>query len=177
MCQTTYSPDFDLTAKETLSTELVSNLVYMKWLEDFTLHIPTFSDDFWKYVKCEISDYDEEKIRQLSLFLHGILNYCKSYLIDTHFGGEFETNRVHIKFNGVGYSLGLVTSENKYVYVSREIINPDSINFLDIVHSIAPDNLQLKYELLKSFECQIETMKKYGVPKSELVNILHMYYK
>lgn len=56
---------------------MMSNLNYLKWLNQFMQDKESFYDDDWLYFPEQITDSDQKKVDILGLFYEGINNYAK----------------------------------------------------------------------------------------------------
>lgn len=158
--------------------KLVSNYDYISWLEKFTLLHESFADNSWLYSPGEISKEDLSNVENLCYFFNGITDgYCQKYYINTDSHDDFERECIHIKYNNVGYQIGLVVGQGSYVYVNREEPKDDAIEFCNVVNDIKPEDFETKESLLKEFESVILAMKNANISKLLITNVIAKYYK
>lgn len=120
---------------EDRTKELVSDTKYIKWLEEFTSKHPFFYDDSWLYCPSKLSDDDRKNVEILSLFFRAIDRYAKDNYIAlgyVEFGSFY-----NIKYNNVGYCIGLVVGQGASSYCDRFDISDDDylIDFNDIMNN------------------------------------------
>lgn len=152
--------------------KLISNYKYIKWLEIFTLSHPNFADDTWLYSKDEISQEDYINVCKLTSFFSAIQRYCSQFNIDTSGTEAFEASCIHIKYNGIGYAIGLMVGQGSFSYITREEVLKNSIDFKAIVKKIPPYQQEIVDILLK----RISWISKEDIPLDELIETVKKYY-
>lgn len=167
----------ELNRKEQEAKKLISDFSYITWLEDFTNVHPSFSDDEWLYFPERISAEDYANVEKI-VFLYEILQkYCNTFLIETSINAEFPTNSIHIQHHRKGYEVGLVVGQGSFVYVKREEVNENSIDFIEIMNDIPPNNYEAKSGMLTVLDSLISTMKANEVPEESIINVIKKYYR
>lgn len=121
----------DLVKHREHAQKLISNDEYMRWLEKFTLSYPRFSDYDWLYYPERLTEDDYNRVRELCYFFDGIVDYAERKGL-TIKKDENEAELL-VKFNGVGYEIGLVVGQGSFMYVLRRDIsqNEPFIDFND----------------------------------------------
>lgn len=157
--------------------KLISNYDYINWIENFTLSHTSFSTDQWLYFPGKISKEDYDNVSKLSDFHEAISNYCHKFLIDISIKAEFDVTNIHIKYNNIGYEMGLVVGQGSFVYISREEISEKAIEFSDIVNNVEPEDFEAKSGLLNTLDFLVSTMKQKDIPISRINSILKKHYK
>lgn len=119
---------------------IVADSEYMLWLEKFTGDHPSFSDDNWLYNPEGISAEDLAKVEELSLFLEGIEEYFSANFYPTY--KDEDGNHVLIKFNNVGYNIGIIHGQGSFAYCERATILPEAlfIDFNDVMNNKKREN-------------------------------------
>lgn len=154
----------DLIRLQRLEKELISNTEYILWLENFTIAHPCWSDDTWLYSPEEISKEDYEKVKQLHRFFNGIIDYAERNFIP-HYYDEFGTYNF-IKFNNIGYKIGVMAGQGSLTYCERIDISHDDnvfIDFNDIVNNKKQENVDYIINKFDSMYKIIEELISMGV--------------
>ena len=166
----------DYKSKEELKNqkiqEIISDTNYLKWLEIFTIEHPSFSDDDWLYFPEKISKEDNEKVKNLHLFFHGIERYAeKNYIYPTKcdFGGYY-----NIMLDNIGYEIGMLIGQGTLFFCNRTPINKDVeyIDFKDIINNKKKDNTDIVTQQLKDLSNRVLMLYKNGVPLNALIETL-----
>ena len=143
---------------------IVKDNVYMLWLEKFTTVYSGFSDDNWLYCPEKISADDLANVNSLSFFFEGITEYASKnfFPIYTTDWGKC----VLIKFNGIGYKVGLDAGQGSISYCERIDISDDKvfIDFNDIMTDKKQDKVDLITQKLYQVEKLIEELIHIGAP-------------
>ena len=163
----------DLNKRNLKKKKIVSNYDYISWLEKFTLAHASFADDSWLYNPSEISKEDLKNVRILDIFFGGVAEYCHKYYINIDCEEEFEEERINLKYNGVGYQIGLVVGQGSYVYVTRKNLEGNEIDFEDVFSDVAPADFEEKKALLLQYEQLVAEMKGMDVPLSAMLKIFN----
>ena len=163
----------DMTKRNLKKKKIISNYDYISWLEKFTLSHDSFADDSWLYNPSEISKEDLKNVRMLDIFFGALSEYCHKYYINIDCDEEYEEERINLKYNGVGYVLGLVVGQGSYVYVLRKHLEDNEIDFEDILKDTVPDDFEDKKALLQQFEQIVSEMKGMDVPLSAMLKIFN----
>ena len=109
----------------------------------------------------------------LDIFFGALSEYCHKYYINIDCDEEYEEERINLKYNGVGYVLGLVVGQGSYVYVLRKHLEDNEIDFEDILKDTVPDDFEDKKALLQQFEQIVAEMKGMDVPLSAMLKIFN----
>ena len=161
----------DMTKRNLKKKKIISNYDYISWLEKFTLSHDSFADDSWLYNPSEISKEDLKNVRMLDIFFGALSEYCHKYYINID--EEYEEERINLKYNCVGYVLGLVVCQGSYVYVLRKHLEDNEIDFEDILKDTVPDDFEDKKALLQQFEQIVAEMRGMDVPLSAMLKIFN----
>lgn len=158
------------------ANELVSNSEYILWLEKFTVEHPIFSSDQWLYAPEELSKEDFANVELLSLFLEGIDNYAgRNFLtlIPSDLGDDWG-HHVFIKFNNVGYDIGVEHGQGSYNYCERIDISSDKhfIDFNDIMSNKKQDHVDSITAKLNDLSNLLDDMLASGVPETKISSIV-----
>ena len=161
-----------LKVDETKRKEMFSNINYIKWLENFTIKYPDFSDDDWLYFSEKISQEDNEKVKKLHLFYEGIELYAKKnyiYPIECDFGGYY-----NIKLDNIGYEIGMLVGQGTLFFCKRTSLNKDLeyIDFNDILIDKKKDGVDVITQQLKNLSNNVLELHKKGIPLTALIEIL-----
>lgn len=143
---------------------IVADNVYMLWLEKFASIHPIFSDDTWLYEPNAISKEDSENVAELCSFFNGLSEYAEKNFLPIY--SEDFTTYVYIKFNDIGYEIGLISGQGTYAYCQRIDISPDKvfIDFNDIVADRKQPHVDGVDETLNTISNLIEQLLNSGVP-------------
>lgn len=157
-----------LIAKQNMLDEkakrLVSNSEYMNWLNKITIEKPSVSPEGFLSCPEKISDKDKALVEQLPLLYQGIEDYAeRNYIYPTPygFGGFYK-----IRFNGVGYEVGMITGQGTVFFCTRvEIQNENEfIDFNDIMNNKEQDNVKEIKEKIDNLSQMITSLCEAGVP-------------
>ena len=157
--------------------KIISNYDYITWLENFTKTYPSFAEDTWLYQPEKISENDYSNVVRILTFFDAIRSYCHHFYICTPGDDAFESERIHITHNHIGYQLSCFSGQGTFVVIKREEPPKDAIKFSDIVNYNAPANFETKKELLEQFEKLILTMQDADVPYGAMMDIIWKHYK
>lgn len=143
---------------------IVADTSYMLWLENFTNSIPIFSDDSWLYHPDEISKEDAEKVNDLCSFFNGISAYAERNFLPIY--SKDYTSYVCIKFNNIGYEIGLVSGQGTYAYCQRVEVSSDRvfIDFNDIVANKKQTHVEQVTKTLDKISLLIEQLLICDIP-------------
>ena len=161
-----------LKVDETKRKEMFSNINYIKWLENFTIKYPDFSDDDWLYFSEKISQEDNEKVKKLHLFYEGIELYAKKnyiYPIECDFGGYY-----NIKLDNIGYEIGMLVGQGTLFFWKRTSLNKDLeyIDFNDILIDKKKDGVDVITRQLNNLSNKVLELHKKGIPLTALIETL-----
>lgn len=140
--------------------EIISNYEYINWLEEWTIKNPNFNDYLSLTNKNNISDNDLENINKLNLFFSGIERYASKNYIYPTLDSSF-TEYYKIKYNNIGYYIGLITEKGIISFCKRT--NEIDESFIDLNDII----LDKKNEVSRNIEIKLQ----------ELYNQLIFYYQ
>lgn len=147
---------------------LMSNTDYIKWLIDFTKDKEVFSDDDWDYSNEKLSDADQEKVNDLSLFFEGIYHYAKKNYIYSSLRSLGEYYRV--KIDNQGFEIGYITGQGTIFYCKRiSLEEKDIIDFMDIVNDKKQDNVEYIEKNLKNLSDLFIDLYSNGVPIEAII--------
>lgn len=151
-----------LIRREELAKALISNTEYILWLENFTVVNPSFEEDSWLYYPEKISKEDSERVNELCCFFNGITKYADQNFIPVHYS-DFDTY-VFVKFNNIGYKIGIISGQGSFAYCERVDISADNsfINFNDVINNKKQENVDYIREKLNSISSIIEELLKMG---------------
>jgi len=168
----------ELNRKEKEKQKLIENYDYINWLEKFTEseEHSSFASDTWLYFPEKISVEDNANVDKLDMFFEVLQEYCETHLIETSVKAMFSTNVIHIMHNNIGYEVGLVVGQGAFVYVSREEINENSIEFSAIMNNVPPKDYEAKAGMLDTLDFLIATLKEKDVPQKNIINIVEKHY-
>ncbi len=143
---------------------IVADNVYMLWLEKFANIYPLFSDDTWLYKPDAIPKEDSENVAELCSFFNGLSAYAEKNFLPTY--SEDYTSYICIKFNNVGYEIGLVSGQGTYAYCQKVDISSGRffIDFNDIVADKKQPHVDEVDETLSKISNLIERLLISGVP-------------
>lgn len=143
---------------------IVKNNTYMLWLEKFTSTHPAFSDDTWLYCPEEISASDLENVNSLSFFFEGITEYAYQNFL-TIYQTDWGKCAL-IKFNNIGYKIGLDSGQGSISYCEKVDISDDKvfIDFNDIMNNKKQENVVLITEKFYQIENLIQELINLGTP-------------
>lgn len=153
-----------LVHSQEMAKRLVSNNEYILWLENFTIANPTFGDDTWIYYPDKLSKEDSERVDELCSFFNGIMEYAdRNFMPVCH--DSYDTY-AFIKFNNIGYKIGIMSGQGSFAYCERVEISSDNvfIDFNDIMTNKKQENVDYISKKLDSMSGIIEELLKLGVP-------------
>lgn len=158
----------DLIRSQELVKTLISNTEYILWLEKFTISNPSFADDSWLYQPEKISKEDSKRVDELSSFFEGIMEYVDRNFIPLgydEFGGY-----VFIKFNNIGYKIGVMIGQGSVTYCKRVDISSNNIfiDFNDILNNKKQENVDYICERLDFISSIIQELLKMGVSEKAI---------
>jgi len=161
-----------LKVSEAKRKEMFFNTNYLKWLENFTIEHPGFSDDDWLYFPDKISQEDNEKVKNLHLLYEGIELYAKKnyiYPTECDFGGYY-----NIKLDNIGYEIGMLVGQGTLFFCKRTPLNKDIIyiDFNDIISDKKQSGVDLITQQLKELSDKILELHKKGIPLNALIESL-----
>jgi len=151
--------------------ELLSNDNYILWLEKFTLTYQRFADINWLYKPEELPEVDTNNVGKIEIFFEALSDYCQKYYINMDVNNTHESRHINIKYNGVGYEIGLIVGQGAFVYVGRKAPEDSAIDFNDVLNDIAPKDFDAKKDLIGKFEQIVTEMKAMNIPKSLMLAI------
>lgn len=147
---------------------IVADTNYMLWLEKFSGIYLVFSDDTWLYNPEAISKEDSENVAELCSFFNGLSGYAEKNFLPIY--SEDYTTYVCIKFNNIGYEIGLVSGQGTYAYCERISISSDKvfIDFNDVVADKKQPHVDGVDETLTKISSMIEQLLISGVPAAAI---------
>lgn len=144
--------------------EMFSDSSYIDWLLNFTLKYSKFKDTEWMYYPGNISSEDYKRVNDMDLFYYGIKKYAAEnhrYPITTGSGIFYR-----IKYNEVGFTIGIVGGLNVEYICSREELDPEK-NYIDlsyIINNKKCDDVEFIEKQLSVFSNVIVALRASGVP-------------
>lgn len=164
-----------LKINESKRKEMFSNYNYLKWLESFTIEHPSFSDDDWLYFPEQISETDNENVKNLHLLYEGIEFYAKkNYIYPTKCDFGYYEDYYNLKLDNVSYELGRSIGQGTLFFCRRKPLNIDLeyIDFNDIISDKKKDGIDVITKQLKDLSSQVLKLYKNGVPLDALIETL-----
>lgn len=151
-----------------MAKALVSNTAYILWLENFTIKNPSFVDNAWFYCPNKIPKEDYERVEELSSFFRGIAEYAERNFISFYYD-DYDTY-IFIKFNNIGYKIGVMSGQGNIFYCERVNISSDNIfiDFNDIMNNKKQENIDYICKKFDSISSIIEELLKMGVSKEAI---------
>lgn len=144
---------------------------YIIWLEEFTKKHPNFSNDTWLYCPEKISKEDYNMVVKLPYFFGLIQKYAEKNFIKA--GSEdsgFYEMFYQIKFNNVGYKIGLICGQGAFNYCCRyDNAYEKFIDFNDIINSKKQDNVDVINEKLEQLSKLVNELIELEVPESTII--------
>ncbi len=110
-----------------VAKSLVASTDYINWLQEFTFTHPTFCDDEWLYYPEQLEPENLENVQLLYRFIEGIEMHAESLNKEND---EFGYS-IRIRFNNVGYRLGVQHGQGSYCYCERCEIFHNESDFID----------------------------------------------
>jgi len=155
-----------LARSQRITEEITQSDDYINWLENFTLKNKEFTDDDWLYFPERISEEDKEQVSKLYNFYEAIQEYAnKNYIHGTpdEFGNHYS-----IKYNNIGYKIGIMIGQGTILWVQRQRItkkNSDSfIDFKLIQENVMTDESEMIRSKLESLDNLISDIANENVP-------------
>lgn len=152
-----------LTTQNTIQ-ELITSPMYIQWLNYFTQMNQQFytSQNFDK--QNEVTEIDKNNIKKLGLFYEGIKVYADEnylYPIPCESGHFYK-----IRFNNVGYIIGVIHQPETYYFCIRVNIICDLqfIDFMDILNNTPQPQVNEIFCSLNLLSTLVKTMHENGVP-------------
>ena len=146
------------------SEEWLDERLLVDWLLNFTLKYSKFKDTEWMYYPGNISSEDYKRVNDMDLFYYGIKKYADEnhrYPITTGSGIFYR-----IKYNDVGFTIGIVGGLNVEYICSREELDPEK-NYIDlsyIINNKKCDDVEFIEKQLSVFSNVIVALRASGVP-------------
>jgi len=150
-----------LEARKNKMHEIVSNDSYIKWLEEFTRRYPKFST--YDLDLAKLNKVDIENIDYLCLLYEGINDYAKNnyiYLVKDIDYREY----YRIKYNGIGYIIGILSNYGNIIFCEKTIITDDFIDFNDIILNKKQKNTEYYNKRLLELSNIISYYYEQGIP-------------
>lgn len=152
-----------LTTQNTIQ-ELITSPMYIQWLNYFTQMNQQFytSQNFDK--QNEVTEIDKNNIKKLGLFYEGIKVYADEnylYPIPCESGHFYK-----IRFNNVGYIIGVINQPETYHFCIRVNIICDLqfIDFMDILNNTPQPQVNEIFCSLNLLSTLVKAMHENGVP-------------
>lgn len=118
---------------------------YIKWLEKFTKENKVFYESDWQYNPEKITDKDRKNIKRLNILFPRIEKYASdNFIYPIIVDNEIS---YQIKYNGIGYKIGLLGGQGAEFFVERITIT-DKEHFIDF-KDIQTNTPQEKTEYIK----------------------------
>ena len=142
----------------------MSNNEYISWLEKFTEKYSRFSDDSFSVKDKKITSTDLENSQNLSLLYEGIHNYAKENYIYAKQSYDFD-NYYLIKYNNIGYKIGVMTGQGTYFFCERiNEVTDEYIDFNDILLNKKQENTDYYNRRLLQLSSIISYYYEQGIP-------------
>ena len=143
---------------------ILSNTDYVEWLKQYTQDKKGFFDVELKYNKERISNYDKERIENLSLFYEGIDNYAKQnyiYPAPCAFGIFYR-----VRLDDFGFEIGTYFGQGIIFFFHKVLIEDDIkfIDYYDIMTGKEQDNVNQINDTLNSLSNIIINAYENGIP-------------
>lgn len=144
--------------------KMFSDSSYVDWLLNFTLKYSKFKDTEWVYYPDNISPEDYKRVNDMDLFYYGIKKYADEnhrYPITTGSGIFYR-----IKYNDVGFTIGIIGGLNVEYICSREELDPEK-NYIDlsyIINNKKCEDVDFIEKQLSVFSNVIVALRASGVP-------------
>lgn len=122
-----------LIAADENKKKILSNNDYINWIIDFIKIHGDFSDEDWLYSEENLSEGDEENVKNLSLFFDVINEYAeRNYIYPT--STRFNVTYC-IKYNDYGLEVGISPGQGCICYCNKVEIDDEStfIDFNDVL--------------------------------------------
>ena len=153
-----------LEERKNIMHEIVSNNKYIKWLEEFTKKYPKFyNNDFFYEESDKVTKVDLENIDYLGLLFEGINDYAKKNYIYRVNESDY-IDYYDIKYNNIGYRIGVLTGQGTIVYCEREIVVDNAIDFNDIILNKKQKNTDYYNKRLLELSNIISYYYEQGIP-------------
>ena len=124
----------------------------------------------------KLSEYDQERVNNLSLFFEGIYSYAKKNHIYSSPGslGEY----YQIKIYDIGFEIGYITGQGTSFYCKRiPILDDNFIDFIDIMNNKEQDNVEYINNSMKQLSNMIIDLYNNGVPLEAIDTAINIAIK
>ena len=141
---------------------------YIKWLLKYTYDREWIEDKTCDYEK-EHLDINKKNLSRLCILFEIVEDYAQKNYISPLSVSPF-SDSYRIKYNGVGFKIGVMTGQGTYFYCNRiEIENANEyIDFIDIINNVKQENVDFITKSLKELEDEIKKTYKKGIPIREI---------
>ncbi len=155
----------DQTQKE---EEIVSNSIYINWLESFTEKYPTFISD-GKFYSDEFTKDEDVNIDNLKYFFYGIDNYARKNYICPLQSNDY-SYYYNIKANNKGYEIGVLIGQGSKYYCKCVKIDEklNFIDFNDIINSKRNLDSEDIDKYLEDIAYKVLELNKKGIPLKDI---------
>ena len=150
---------------------MMSGIEYIDWLINFTKDKEGFYDSAWDYSEEKLSESDQEKVYDLSLFFEGIYCYAKEnriYSKDGRLGEYFQ-----IRIGDIGFEIGYRSGQGTDFYCKRVSPEDNFIDFIDILFNKKQDNLEFIEEGLNNLSNMISYLYNNGIPMEAIIETVN----
>ena len=151
-------------AKKQQIRSMMSNLTYLKWLNQFMQNKESFSDDDWLYSPEQITDSDWKKVDILGLFYEGINNYAKlNYIYPYQCPNG---NYYKIRLNDKGFEIGVMAGQGIIFFCKKVPVENEQefIDFNDIMIGKKQEQVDRINESLENLSNMVLKVYESGVP-------------
>lgn len=157
--------------KQAKIQDILSNPDYMKWLEDFTLKYPDFTNRYWTY-SSDLSAEDSKRVEDLVILYNLISSFAtKNYIYQEQ---RDSTVFYRIQNDNIGYEIGIISGLGIEFFCKRVEIEPgvNFIDFNDIRIDKKYDNVDYIENSLNNLSTMVRALYENGVPLEALNSTL-----
>ena len=144
--------------------DIRKKLNYMLWLEKFTENNPKFSNFDFLDGRKNLSEEDKKNIYCFNLFYNVIKKYCENNYIYPVIDSK-NSSHFNIKYNNIGYQIGLSCGEYSYMYCKRNDNYDDTyINYEDILLNKKQPHTDDIKKILEELQTIVISYYEQGIP-------------
>lgn len=156
---------------------MFSDTDYINWLIYFTNRNGNFSDDAWIYFPEKLDPKDKPYVDNFNLFYSGIEKYASLNYIYPEYTDH--GNFYRIKYNNIGFKIGIESGQGTYCYCVREVIS-DEIKYIDlddIINNKKQENVDDINNSLNEFSDLIKSLYNSGAPIEAIITTFNTTIK
>lgn len=147
---------------------------YIEWLEVFTMTYSSFTDEKWLYYLENISESDNQEVKNLSFLYNEINLYARNnyiYAITCDFGNYYK-----IKYNDVCYKIGVLVGQGTVFFCDRIKLDNqrDFIDFNDLLANKKRDNVAEIEKELNNLAYLIKSLYEKEIPVEAIKEVFDM---